>query len=75
MRQCKISEITAKTTDYLMSFTHSDADLSEAFDRSTDLEVGQLGKSFFTSGMSTFIRPVASVDSVFERINTQVRKY
>lgn len=75
MYQCKTSEITAKTTDYLMSFTRSEADLSEAFDRSTDLEVGQLGKSFFTSGVSTFIRPVASVDSASERINTQVRKY
>ena len=38
--------------------------LRNVFRWHTDLEVRQLGKSLFTSGVSTFIRPIASVDSV-----------
>lgn len=37
-------------------------------DRVTYLEVGQLGESLFTAGVGAFIRPVARVDSVRERL-------
>lgn len=36
--------------------------------RVTYLEVGQLGESLFTAGVGAFIRPVARVDSVRERL-------
>lgn len=37
-------------------------------DRVTYLEVGQLGESLFTAGVGAFIRPVARVDSVRDRV-------
>lgn len=40
----------------------------------TYLQIRQLSKSFFTSRMSTFIRPIPRVDSEMRKMNQQVRR-